>query len=125
MRFLVTSLLILTISAIFFAGCTPKQDAAIREKSDLGMGEMVKAKDRGIEGNLTASLSSDPTCLFYHIKATVSHDIVTLTGTVKTEKQKQHAEDVVKNTQLERIKEIINEIQVDPNADETPFEELY
>jgi osmotically-inducible protein OsmY len=118
--------LITLIFAVFFTGfttgCSKKQEEAIKERTNLGLGDMVKAKDKGIEGNLTESLALDPITKFYAIKASVSHDVVTLTGTVKTEEQKQHAEDIVRNTGLERIKEIINDILVDPDAPETPFD---
>jgi hypothetical protein len=105
-------------------GCNAKQDAAIREKTDMGMGDMVKAKDKGLEGNVRTSLASDPVFLFYHLDCTVSHDVITLIGTVKTEEQKQRAFDLIAGIDLERVKKenIINEIRVDPSLDEPPFE---
>lgn len=105
-------------------GCNEKQDAAIREKTDLGMGDMVKAKDLGLESTVRNSLASDPVFLFYHLDCTVSHDVITLIGTVKTEAQKQRAFDLIASIDLERVKKenIINEIRVDPSLDEPPFE---
>ena len=66
----------------------------------------------------------DPVCKFYGLDCTASHDVVTLIGKVKTEKQKRDAYNLVLSIDLDRIKEsnIINEIQVDPSLDEPPFE---
>jgi len=123
MRIIIIFILLLSVSITFLlTGCSAKQDAAIREKTNLGMGDLVKAKDKGIEGNLTASLAMDPVMKFYGVKASVSHDVVTLIGSVKTEEQKKQAEEIVRNTGLERIKTIINDIQVDPSLDEPPFD---
>jgi hypothetical protein len=108
----------------FLTGCSEKQDAAIREKTDLGMGDMVKAKDLGIQANIRTSFGTDPVFAFYKLDCTVSHDVITLVGSVKTEEQKQRAFDLVASIDLERIKKenIINEIRVDPSLDEPPFE---
>jgi len=127
MRKTFIALMIITVFIMgFMTGCPiqvpPKQDAAIKEKTNLGMSDLVKAKDRGIEATLTESLAADPVTKFYGIKASVSHDVVTLMGTVKTEDQKKHAEEIVRSTGLERIKEVINDIVVDPNASELPFD---
>lgn len=108
----------------FLVGCSEKQDAAIREKTDLGMSDMVKAKDLGLESTVRNSLASDPVFLFYGLDCTVSHDVITLIGTVKTEAQKQRAFDLIASIDLERVKKenIINEIRVDPSLDEPPFD---
>jgi hypothetical protein len=101
---------------IFFAfACTPQQDANIREKTQLPLGEMVKAKDRSIAAAIQESLNADPRLTQYKLKAEVSHDKIILTGTVSNEKEKQLAFDIVMKIELERIKpeNIMNEIQID------------
>ncbi|MFH1514418.1 MAG: BON domain-containing protein, partial [bacterium] len=91
MRIFSISLIVLVSFVLVLGGCSKKQDAAIREKTNLGMGDMVKAKDLSIEGNVKESLASHPMCKYFGLSAVVSHDVITLTGTVRTEKQKQEA----------------------------------
>ena len=125
MRLIGLSLIILAVLATgSLMGCSPKQDAKIRERTDLGMSDLVKAKDMGLESTVRATLAGDPICKFYGLDCKASHDVVTLIGKVKTEKQKQDAYELVMSIDLSRIKKenIINEIEVDPSLDEPPFE---
>ena len=122
-----TTVVLLLLSFVvggIFAGCTARQDAAIREKTDLGMDNLTKAKDIGIEGTVRTSLASNPVFKFYGLDCTVSHDMITIIGKVKTEKQKKEAFELVASIDHHRIKaeNIINDIVVDPSLDEPPFE---
>ena len=124
MRIFSISLIVMVSLIFILGGCTERQEENIKERTNLGMGDMVKAKDRSIEANVKSSLASDPMCKYYGLSAVVSHDVITLLGSVKTKKQKQDAYNIVLSIDLARIKEenIINEILVDPSLDELPFE---
>ena len=125
MRLVSLAILILVIMASgMIMGCSEQQDAAIKERTDLGMSDMVKAKDLSLATSVRSTLAMDPVFKFYGLDCTASHDVVTLIGTVKTEKQKNDAYNLVMSIDLERIKEanIINEIQVDSSLDAPPFE---
>ena len=128
MRFisLVLSVAIL-LGCCTLAGCTPKMDQKIREKTDLGMDTLVKAKDRGQDAALIANLTSDPVLDYYYKKnyftGSVSHGVVTLTGRLRLQKQIDLAVELA--SRVKGVKEVINEIELDPDMEESPIDDIW
>ena len=118
---------VLLVSSIGYSGCTRKMDQNIKEKTSLGLDTLTKAKDRGQEGALIANLNGDPVLHFYYtkgyFKGSVSHGVVTLTGKLRTEEQRDLAEDLAKA--VKGVKEVINEIVVDPDMEESPIDDIW
>lgn len=105
-------------------GCTAKMDQNIKEKTDLGFDTLTKARDRGQDMAVMQNIQSDLVLRYYALKglisASVSHAVATITGRVKTEEQKKLAGDLAKQTT--GIKEVVNELEVDPSLEDPPFE---
>lgn len=118
----ITNIMCILISLILVLGlvaCTEEQDAEMRDRTDLGLGELVKAKDRSLSTSITQSLNSEPRLTQYKLKAEVSHDMIVLTGTVSSEREKELAYEIVTSIDLGRIKSenIQNDIQIDPSLE--------
>ena len=125
MRLTVLAVFLMLVAGCFTSVCcTPKMDQSIREKTNLGLDEMTKARDLAQSSAVMQNIESDLVLRWYAlqglISASVSHAVATITGKVKTEEQKKTAEDLAKGTQ--GIKEVINELQIDPTLEDPPFE---
>ena len=124
MRSTLLFLLVLAIMSVVAAGCTPKMDQAVRENTNLGLNEMTKARDMAQDQAVMSNIQSDLVLRFYALKglisASVSHAVATITGKVQTEEQKKLAGELAKGTQ--GIKEVVNELQVDPSLEDPPFD---
>ena len=114
---------IIMISMPIF-GCSARMDQKIKESVDLGMDDMVKAKDMSQEMALISNISSDPALEYYfkkkHFTGSVSHGVATLTGKVRTQALMDQIVELAK--MVEGIKEVNNELEIDPSIEETPFE---
>jgi osmotically-inducible protein OsmY len=99
-------------------------DQSIREKTDLGLDNLTKARDFAQDSAVIENIKSDMVLRWYalegYISASVSHAVATITGKVKTEEQKELAGRLA--AQTKGIKEVVNELEVDPTLDDPPFE---
>jgi osmotically-inducible protein OsmY len=125
MRFAALAVLIVVLSGCFFAsGCSARMDQRIRENTDLGFDTLTKARDRGQDMAVMANIQSDLNLRWYakkgYIAASVSHAVATITGKVQSEEQKELAGELAAQTQ--GIKEVINELEVDPDLEDPPFD---
>ena len=124
MRYVLLILTLIAFLGVSVTGCSAKMDQKIRESTNLGMDNMIKAKDKGQNAALLANLNSDPVLEYYYrlgyFKGAVSHGVATLTGTLRTQELVDLAVERAKAVQ--GIKEVINEIEVDPTMEEQPFE---
>ena len=105
-------------------GCTPRMDQQIKEKTNLGLDTYTKARDMSQDSAALESIKSDMVLRYYAlqglIKTSASHAVVTITGRVKTQQQKDLAGELAKGTV--GVKEVINELVVDPTLEDPPFD---
>ncbi len=125
MRFIVIILLVAVLTGCSaFAGCSKQMDQRIRESTNLGGDDLIKARDKGMEGALIANLNADPALQWYykqgHFTGSVSHAVITLTGKLRTQELVDQAVEMAKA--VKDVKEVINEIVVDPTIEEPPFD---
>jgi len=122
MRFVLALLIAMLLwSAI---GCTPRMDQQIKEKTNLGLDTYTKARDMSQDSAALESIKSDMVLRYYAlqglIRTSASHAVVTITGRVKTQEQKDLAGQLAKGTV--GVKEVINELEVDPTLEDPPFD---
>jgi osmotically-inducible protein OsmY len=121
---IITLVFLLLLGAMADVSCTPKMDQNIKERTDLGLDTLTKARDRGQDIAVLQNIQSDLVLRFYSqkglIQASVSHAVATITGKVKTQEQKDLAGQLAKQTT--GIKEVINELEIDPELEDPPFE---
>jgi osmotically-inducible protein OsmY len=125
MRLVVLTLMVfLLLGSMVHVACSKQMDQSIRERTDLGLDTLTKARDRGQDVAVIRNIESDLVLRWYSqkglISASVSHAVATITGRVKTEEQKELAGQLA--AQTVGIKEIINELEVDPTLEDPPFE---
>ena len=120
----VATLVLMFLCCAVFAGCSAKMDQKIRENVNLGLDNPVKAKDMAQEIAVIGSMVGDPVLKWYyqqkHFTASVSHGVVTLTGKLRTQELIDQAVDLA--SRVKGIKEVNNELELDPTIEEQPFE---
>jgi osmotically-inducible protein OsmY len=99
-------------------------DQQIKEKTNLGLDTYTKARDISQDSAALESIKSDLVLRWYAlqglIQTSASHAVVTITGRVKTQEQKDLAGQLAKGTV--GVKEVINELEIDPTLEDPPFE---
>jgi len=122
MRIVLASLAALLLLAA--VSCSARMDQSIREKTNLGLDTYTKARDIGQDVAALQNIETDMNLRYYAleglIKTSASHAVVTITGRVKTQQQKDLAGELAKNT-LD-VKEVVNELVVDPTLEDPPFD---
>ena len=118
-------LVIVLAGGILLSGCTKEQDEAIRERTRVpGLSEATQAVDRGLDIQIIGSITSDPALKWYAdtygINVEVSHGVVTMWMKVKTEEQHQQILELAQRDS--HVKEIVDEVEVDPSIDDPPFD---
>ena len=126
---------VLTITGVFIillaimmtscsCGAAARVDQKIRESTDAGFDTALKGRDMAMESALITSINLDPVLSWYykqgHFTGSVSHAVVTLTGKVRTQELIDQIVDIA--TRGKDVKDVINELEVDPSIEEQPFE---
>lgn len=123
--------LLAVLSLCFLNACVAGQQAAqqanqkIIENTDMGLDNMTKARDMSVESQISSGIASDPGLANVKdkIQVTVSHNVVVVSGRVKSEKQKQRIEEIVKNAvSTANVKEYELALEIDNSIEDLPFE---
>ena len=118
-------------TALLQAGClggqvaAQKADEKIRQSTDMGLDNMVKAKDMSVQSQIEQGIASDPGMVMVKdkLQVTVSHNVVTVTGKVKTEEQKARVKEIVENAvKSANVKSYELDIELDPSIPDPPFD---
>jgi len=128
MRVLMITGVLLILLGIMMTSCScgaaARVDQKIRESTDAGFDTAIKGRDMAMEGALTANFNSDPVLSWYykqgHFTGSVSHAVVTLTGKVRTQELVDQLVELA--GMVKGVKDVINELEVDPTIEEQPFE---
>jgi osmotically-inducible protein OsmY len=118
-------LLLLGILSIVLTGCPRSVDERIRESTRVpGLSEGVQARDRALETAVEQNIMSDFELQWYArtygLTVEVSHTVATVHMIVKNEEYRDRAIELATNT--DGISEVVDNIEIDPNVDEPPFE---
>lgn len=118
-------LIAIGLISLLLTGCPKSVDERIREGTHLGaLDEMTHARDRALDAVVQSNIETDPVLKWYAatygITVEVSHTVATVHMTLKTEELKEQALELARNT--DGITDVVDEIVVDPNIDEAPFE---
>jgi|GEM_PF-4603155 len=117
---------------IVLGGCAAGEQAAqqtnqkIIENTDMGLDNMTKSRDKAVESQILSGIASDPWLANVKdlIEITVSHNVVVITGRVKTQEQKDSIEKIVKNAvNTAGVKEYELKVEIDDTIPELPFAE--
>jgi len=81
-----------------------------RGAEELGREIEPYARDATITTKIKSKLTADPEVNPFTIDVDTVNGVVTLSGTVRTEEQRQEAEDLARGT--EGVKEVVNSLQV-------------
>ena len=128
MRILMITGVLLIMLGIMMTSCScgaaARVDQKIRESTDAGFDTAIKGRDKAMEAALIGSITGDPVLKWYysqgHFTGSVSHAVVTLTGRVRTQELVDQIVDLAKRGK--DVKDVINELEVDPTIEEQPFE---
>lgn len=128
MRVLMITGVLLIMLGIMMTSCScgaaARVDQKIRESTDAGFDTAIKGRDLAMEAALIGSITGDPVLKWYyvqgHFDGSVSHAVVTLTGKVRTQELIDQIVDLAKRGK--DVKDVINELEVDPTIEEQPFE---
>lgn len=123
-------LLVLSLAAImglFLTGCPRSVDEKIKESTNIGaFDEATHARDLAIASAVETNIKSDPVLQWYAqlpgsgFNVEVSHAVATVHMKVKTDALKQQVLDLAK--QAKDVRDIVDEVEVDPNMEDPPFE---
>ncbi len=130
MRQLFTILPVILLMAVtcMLAGCPASLDSKIRENTRVpGLDEATQSVDRALESAIKMNIQTDP-CLDYFAKqhgltVEVSHSVVTVNMTVYSEHYHEQVIDLAGRD--DRIKELIDEVTIDPTIDDCPVAEIW
>jgi len=125
------TLLLLLASLVAFSvmttGCPPGTDERIREGTQITpLQEATHARDLAIQSAIESNIRTDPVLLWYSsppngsLTVEVSHANATVRMKVKTQAQHDQALELAK--QAKDVREITDEIEIDPNLEDPPFE---
>lgn len=105
-------------------GAAARVDQKIRESTDAGFDTAIKGRDMAMEAALIGSITGDPVLKWYyvqgHFTGSVSHAVVTLTGKVRTQELIDQIVEIAEGGK--DVKDVINELEVDPTIEEQPFD---
>jgi len=93
--------------SMIFAAAEAAQDG---DKSGQSVGEYTS--DAVVTTKVKAAIVADKTLSALDIKVETLNGVVTLTGTVGTARQTEHAAQVARG--VKGVKQVVNDIQVDP-----------
>lgn len=118
-------LLILGLLSLLLTGCPKSLDEKIRESTNIGVfDEATHAVDRALDSQVEQNILSDLELRWfanaYGLSVEVSHSVVTVFMTVKTEDLRDRA--LALATKDDRVRDVIDEIIVDPLIEGAPFE---
>lgn len=117
--------LLAPLLAIIFAGSiacklTPESQRTVEEKVNVpGMDEALIARDRAIAAAVTIALHADPEIAQNRLSVECRNAKVILKGTVPTQKIKDRAEKLARAQ--ESVRDVLNEIKVDPSLIDKRF----
>jgi osmotically-inducible protein OsmY len=125
-----TVVLVLSLTVImglFLTGCPRPVDEKIKESTHIGaLDEATHARDLAIASAVETNIKSDPVLQWYAqlpgsgFNVEVSHAVATVHMKVKTDALKQQVLDLAK--QATDVRDIVDEVEVDPNMEDPPFE---
>ncbi len=118
-------LLILGLLSLLLTGCPKSLDEKIRESTNIGVfDEATHAVDRALDIQVEQNIRSDLELRWFAdahgLSVEVSHSVVTVFMTVKNEELRDRA--LALAAQDDRVRDVIDEIIVDPNIEGAPFE---
>jgi osmotically-inducible protein OsmY len=118
-RLLLVLLALLAVSSL--SSClTAESQRAVQEKTQVpGLEQSLIAKDRAIAAAVEISLSSDVELVQNKLTVECRNARVVLSGKVPTEELKKRAGSIAENQ--EGVKEVLNEIEVDPSLKDQRF----
>jgi len=122
------SLVVFVVSAtvvMLLAGCPKAVDERIRQSTELTpLTEAVHATDLSIKSAIESNIMSDPVLQYYAkqygLTVEVSHFVATIRMKVKTKEQHDQVIELAK--QVQKVRDITDEIEIDPNIEDPPFE---
>lgn len=124
------TLLLIMLGALFITGCTAAMNERIQEGTRIApLDEAVHAVDRSVELAVRRNIMSDITLEYYarqygeNFVIEASHNVVTVSMKVKTEEQRDRALELA--ARVARVTEVIDNIEVDPTIEDTPFAEIW
>jgi len=123
---LVLSLTALIALSLFATGCPRSVDERIRENTKIGaLDEATHARDLAIKSAVEININSDPVLMWYArtyggLTVEVSHAVATIQMKVKT--QALHDQAIQLAKQVKDIRDVVDNITIDPNLDDAPFE---
>ena len=128
MRVLTITGILLILLGIMITSCScgaaARVDQKIRESTDAGFDTAIKGRDKAMEAALIGSINGDPVLSWYykqgHFTGSVSHAVVTLTGKVRTPELIDQLVELA--FKVKDVKDVINELEVDPTIEEQPFD---
>jgi hypothetical protein len=112
--------------AIFSTGCPASVDQKIKESTNIGaLDEATHSRDLAIKSAVEVNINSDPVLMWYArtyggLTVEVSHAVATIQMKVKT--QALHDQAISLAKQVKDIRDIVDNITIDPNLDDPPFE---
>jgi hypothetical protein len=125
-KVLMMALASVVLLAFFIPGCPPKVDEQIRESSHIGaLDEATHSRDLAIKAAIEGSVLGDPALKWYAdtyggLTVDVSHAVATITMKVKT--QEQHDQVVSLARGVKDVRDIVDNVVIDPAIDDPPFE---
>ena len=123
LRYLLPPLLLLM--TVLLTACPESVHEQIKQSTQLTpLSEATHAVDVSLQIAVEANIKSDPElkwyALTYGFNVEVSHSVVTVHMTVKTEELRDRALGLVGYDA--RVREVVDEIEVDPTIEGAPFE---
>lgn len=110
------NLIFIALAVLVCAGCpSPEGKKKIEEKLRVpGLQEGITAVDRAVKTDIIIAWSSDPglTQVKQYLHVDLRGSSVIISGRVPNEKLRERAEEIARSTP--RVKELVNEIVVDP-----------
>lgn len=118
-------LLILGLLSLLLTGCPKSLDEKIRESTNIGVfDEATHAVDRALDIQVEQNIRSDLELRWFAdahgLSVEVSHSVVTVFMTVKSDELRDRALALAATD--DRVRDVIDEIIVDPTVEGAPFE---
>jgi hypothetical protein len=114
------------VLSILSTGCPKAVDERIRESSNItALDEATHARDLAIKAAVEININSDPVLMWYArtyggLTVDVSHAVATVTMKVKTQALHDQALDLAR--QAKDLRDVVDNITIDPNLEDAPFE---
>lgn len=122
---------LLALSLLVLGAACGAQQAAqqanqkILESTDMGLDNMTKARDMAVESQISSGIAADPGLVNVKdkVQVTTSHNVVVISGRVRTEEQKKRIEEIVKNAiATANVKDYELDLTIDPSIEDLPFD---